>query len=59
MRNRWFVVAIRRDSLRRKFAFPEPVGKHQKQTASDILDKFTRGDKSGRLPTKQGCFGPM
>jgi len=50
VRNRWFVVAIRRDSLRRKFAFPEPVGKHQKQTASDILDKFTRGDKSGRLP---------
>lgn len=46
-RRRVFVVAIRRDSLRRPFKWPRPTGK---RTLTDVLDTVRGTDKAGRLP---------
>ena len=46
-RRRVFIVAIRRDSLRRPFKWPRPTGK---RTLTEVLDPLGRGDKARRLP---------
>ncbi|CAE8704276.1 unnamed protein product [Polarella glacialis] len=46
-RRRVFLVAIRNDSLRREFTWPEPTGS---KTVDAILDPLTSSDKPGRLP---------
>ena len=46
-RKRLFIVAIRKDSLRRKFAWPEPTGA---KTLQSILDPWKDTDHCGRLP---------
>ena len=56
MRSRFFVVAIRADSLRRPFTFPPPVGRDMQQSVIDILDDFDRKkDKAGRLPATRAA----
>ena len=56
MRNRWFVIAIRVDSLRRPFTFPRPVGRDKQQSVVDILDEFDRKrDRAGRLPPNRAA----
>ena len=51
VRRRWFVVAIRADSLRRPVVFPFPAPHDKQQTVVDLLDEpDNRIDKAGRLP---------
>jgi DNA-cytosine methyltransferase len=51
IRERLFMVAIRRDSLRHAFRWPKPV--KPKIMLSDVLDPFIpKTDKPGRLPHK-------
>ena len=48
IRKRIFVVAIRQDSARHDFVWPEPVGS---VTVAKYLDPPTASDKPGRLPS--------
>ena len=55
VRKRLYIVAIRNDSLRHKFAWPVPLADSAKATVASILDPFRSSDKPGRLPkSKRG-----
>ena len=49
VRQRLFVVAIRKDSLRRQLKWPKQLGN---VTLSSVLDAPTSSGMAGRLPTK-------